>query len=157
MEENNELILAEEENTAILGFDSQTNSRVKVETRSTIKDAKILFNLETKVDVMLNDIVGESIRVKDVLIRKYEKPLDNPIVNEETGEIEKEYETKVSCVLIDDSGKSYATGSKTFAFDMMKFLGQYGGAAMLDKGVDIKIIKKPIGEKGNKALSFELL
>ena len=40
---------------------------------------------------------------------------------------------------------------------MMKFLGQYGGASMLENGVDIKIIKKAVGEKGNKALSFELL
>ena len=154
--ENNELIKAEE-NTGILDFSNQSTSNVNVETHSSIKDPKVLFNLETNVDVKLNDIVGESIRVKDVLIRKYYKPLDNPIINEETGEIEKDTELKVSCVLIDENGKSYATGSKTFTFDMMKYLGQYGGASTLKDGVDIKIIKKAVGEKGNKALSFELL
>ena len=153
--ENNELIVKEE--NQILGFAVNTNSNVDVETHSSIKDPKKLFNLETNVDVMLNDIVGESIKVKDVLIRKYRKPLDEPIINAETGEIEKDTELKVSCVLIDDQGKSYATGSKTFTFDMMKFLGNYGGASLLENGVDIKIIKKPVGKNGNKALSFELL
>ena len=154
--ENNELI-KKEETAGILDFASTTNSKVNVETHSSIKDPKVLFNLETSVDVKLNDIVGESIKVKDVLIRKYYKPLEEPVINAETGEIEKDTELKVSCVLIDDQGKSYATGSKTFTFDMMKFLGQYGGASMLENGVDIKIIKKAVGEKGNKALSFELL
>ena len=154
--ENNELI-KKEETAGILDFASNTNSKVNVETHSSIKDPKVLFNLETSVDVKLNDIVGESIKVKDVLIRKYYKPLEEPVINAETGEIEKDTELKVSCVLIDDQGKSYATGSKTFTFDMMKFLGQYGGASMLENGVDIKIIKKAVGEKGNKALSFELL
>lgn len=153
--ENNELVV--KESAGILDFSSQSTSNVDVETHSSIKDPKVLFNLETNVDVMLNDIVGESIKVKDVLIRKYYKPLDEPIINAETGEIEKDRELKVSCVLIDEAGKSYATGSKTFTFDMMRFLGQYGGASMLEQGVDIKIIKKAVGEKGNKALSFELL
>ena len=153
--ENNELIVKEE--NQILGFSASTNSNVEVETHSSIQDPKKLFNLETNVDVMLNDIVGESIKVKDVLIRKYRKPLDEPIINADTGEIEKDTELKVSCVLIDDQGKSYATGSKTFTFDMMKFLGNYNGASLLEKGVDIKVIKKPVGKNGNKALSFELL
>lgn len=154
--ENNELIKAEE-NTGILDFSFSNTSNVDVETHSSITDPKKLFNLETNVDVMLNDIVGESIRVKDVLIRKYKKPLETPVINEETGEIEKEFEYSASCVLIDEQGKSYATGSKTFTFDMMKFLGQYGGASLLNEGVNIKIIKKPVGKNGNKALSFELL
>lgn len=153
--ENNELIT--KESVGILDFSISNTSNVDVETHSSITDPKKLFNLETNVDVMLNDIVGESIRVKDVLIRKYKKPLETPVINEETGEIEKEYEVTTSCVLIDEQGKSYATGSKTFTFDMMKFLGQYGGATLLNDGVDIKIIKKPVGKNGNKALSFELL
>jgi hypothetical protein len=155
--ENNELMAVE--NNAILDFSTQTSSNTSIETHSTIKDPKVLFNLETSVDVMLNDIVGEQIRVKDVVIRKYFKPMEKPEVDPETGEVIKDTEMSVSCVLIDESGKSYATGSKTFAFDMMKYLGQYGGVAFLENGagIDIRIIKKPVGEKGNKALSFELI
>ena len=155
--ENNELEVVKQNENAVLDFNATSNSRVKVETRSTIKDSKTLFNLETTGKTMLNDIVGESIRVKDVLIRTFEKPLEQPVIDEETGEIIKESERTVSCILIDESGKQYATGSKTFTFDMMKYLGQYGGASNLKDGVDIKIIKKSVGKNGNKALSFELL
>lgn len=144
-----------EESKGILDFNFSGNTNV--ETYSNIKDKKKLFNLEDKVDVMLNDIVGESIRVKEVLLRKYRKPLEQPIIDEETGEIIKDSELKISLVLIDDKGKSYATGSKTFAFKMQKLLGDYGGAEDLEKGIDIKIIKVPAGKGGNKALSFELL
>lgn len=144
-----------EESKGILDFNYSGNTNV--ETYSNIKDKKKLFNLEDKVDIMLNDIVGESIRVKEVLLRKYRKPLEEPIIDEETGEIVKDSELKISLVLIDDNGKSYATGSKTFAFKMQKLLGEYGGVADLEKGIDIKIIKVPAGKGGNKALSFELL
>lgn len=152
--ENTELQV--QENKGILDFGA-TESNVKVETFSNIKDKKILFNLDSHVDTMLNECVGECIRVKEVLVKKFHKPLEQPIVDEVTGEIIKDEELSVSCVLIDEAGKSYATGSKTFTFDMLKLLGQYGGAKDLENGIDIKIIKKPVGEKGNKALSFELL
>lgn len=156
--ENNELQVAENVNNGILDFGNYGNqSNVNVETFSNIKDKKVLFNLESHVDQMLNDCVGEAIRVKKVLIRKFYKPLKEPIVDEETGEILKDTELKVSCIIIDEQGKSYATGSKTFTFDMMKLLGQYGGAEDLEAGIDIKVVKVAVGEKGNKALSFELL
>lgn len=155
--DNNEMTVTNE-NKGILDFGNYGNAGdVKVETYSNIKDKKVLFNLESHVDQMLNDCVGESIRIKEVLVRKFYKPLEEPVIDSETGEIVKDTELKVSCIVIDEQGKSYATGSKTFTFDMLKLLGQYGGAEDLEKGIDIKIVKVPVGEKGNKALSFELL
>ena len=154
VEEVQDLTVANEKK-GVLDFNYSGN--VNVETYSNIKDKKLLFNLEDKVDVKLNDIVGESIRVTKVLLRKYYKPLEEPVIDEETGEIIKDTELKISLILIDDKGKSYATGSKGFAFKMQKLLGQYGGEADLEKGIDIKIINVP-AKKGNfKALSFELL
>lgn len=153
--ENKDLAVVEENKGGILDFANSGN--VDVKTYSNIKDKKLLFNLESKVDVMLNDIVGETIRVKQVLLREYYKPLAEPIVDEETGEIVKDTELKLSLVLIDDVGKSYATGSKSFAFKMKKLLGQYGGAEDLEKGIDIKITKVASGKSGNKSLSFELV
>lgn len=155
MDSENKELVVQEEKGGILDFNYSGNAQV--ETYSNIKDKKLLFNLEDKVDVMLNDIVGESIRVKNVLLREYRKPLEEPVVDEETGEIIKDSELKISLVLVDDLGKSYATGSKTFAFKMKKLLGQYGGVKDLENGIDIKIIKVPAGKGGNKALSFELL
>ncbi len=156
MEDNKELAVVKE--NGIMDFTQiHNNSNTEVQTFSNIKDKKKLFNLESHVDQMLVDCVGEMIRVKEILIRKFYKPLENPVVDEETGEILKATEVKVSCVLIDDSGKSYATGSKTFVFNMLKLLGDYSGYTMLDEGIDIRILKVPTPNSSNKALSFELV
>lgn len=158
MEEEQKSMITKEENSQIMDFTQvHKASNTEVQTFSNIKDKKKLFNLESHVDCMLNDCVGEMIRVKEVLIRKYYKPLENPILDEETGEIVKDTELKTSCVLIDDNNKSYATGSKTFVFNMLKLLGDYEGYTELDNGIEIRIIKVPITNSPNKALSFELV
>lgn len=156
--ENKEMIIAKDEEKGIKSFSSiGNNSSTMCETYSNIDDPKLLFNLETHVDQKLNDCVGESIKVKKVLLKEFYKPMEKPIVDEETGEIIQDVEKTVSCILIDETGKSYATGSKTFANNLKKFLGYYHGEAQLEEGVDMKIIKVEVGEKGNKALSFEIL
>ena len=97
------------------------------------------------------------IRVKEVLIKRYEKPMKEPIVDEETGEIIKDVEFTMSCVLVDDNNVSYATGSKTFTIQMLKLLQLRGKKGLTNEPFEIKIIKKKIPNSGNKALSFELV
>ena len=133
------------------------NSSTKTQVFTNITDRKKLFNLENKVDEMLNDCVDEMIRVKDVLIKTYEKPMKEPIFDEETGEILKDKEYSMSCVIVDDNGKSYATGSKMFTMQLMRFLQMEEQLGEKPETFDIKIIKKKVGENGNKALSFELV
>ncbi len=155
MEENKELMI--NESKGIRSFeDYNSNSNTNVETLSNIKDSKKIFNLGVSVDCKINDCIGEKIRVKEVLIRRYTKPLAEAIVNEETGEV-KDYETSVSCVLVDDNGKSYATGSKTFTYNLINYLTTCGGASILETaGIEIQIINVTT-PNGNKALSFKLL
>lgn len=160
--ENNEqevqMVAKEENNYQVMGFDElgrKTNTKTEVITN--IKDSKKLFNLENNVDTLLNDCEGETIRVKEVLIKRYEKPLKEPIINEDTGEVLKDKEISMSCVIVDDEGKSYATGSKVFAIQLMRYLKVYAKSENAGQAFDIKIIKKKYGEKGNKALSFELV
>ena len=133
------------------------NSTTKTQVFTNITDRKKLFNLENKVDEMLNDCVDEMIRVKDVLIKTYEKPMKEPIFDEETGEILKDKEYSMSCVIVDDNGKSYATGSKMFTMQLMRYLQMEEQLGEKPETFDIKIIKKKVGENGNKALSFELV
>lgn len=133
------------------------NTDTKTEVFTNITDNKKLFNLENRVDYLLNDCEGEIIRVKDILIKRYEKPLDTPLINEETGEIIKDKEITMSCVLVDDEGKSYATGSKVFTIQLMNYLQNRENYGIKEETFDIKIIRKKVGEKGNKALSFELV
>lgn len=161
MEENEkttELAVANNDNYVVTGFEGLGgNSNTKTQVITNITDEKQLFNLGNKVDVMLNDCEGETIRVKKVLIKRYEKPLDPPQIDEETGEIMKDKEITMSCVLVDDDGKSYATGSKVFTIDLMRYLQIKANSGRQNESFDIKIIKKKVGDRGNKALSFELV
>lgn len=161
MENNNEEIkdlTVAEDNYQIMDFGGiGRNTNTKTEVFTNITDEKKLFNLENNVDNLLNDCEGELIRVKDVLIKRYEKPLKNPIFDEETGEIIKDKEISMSCVLVDDNNISYATGSKTFIIQLMRYLQIMGRKGKQNEEFEIKITKKKVGEKGNKALSFELI
>lgn len=158
MEENKELAVANEENYQIIGFDGLGgNTNTKTEVITNITDEKKMFNLENKVDELLNDCEGELIRVKEVLIKRYEKPMKEPIVDETTGEIIKDTEISMSCVIVDDNDKSYATGSKTFTIQLMKLLQMRSRLGKNNETFEIKIIKKKIPNTGNKALSFELV
>lgn len=139
--------------TIIKGFgELQQKSNTQCDIFTNIGDRKKIFNLENHVDTLLNDCEGELIRVKEVLIKRYTKPLKEPIINEETGEIVKEVEYSMSCVLVDDNNKSYATGSKVFTIQMMRYLQMFG----LLEPVEIKIVKNK-QESGNKTLGFELV
>lgn len=151
----NQLIEVEENVKDLSSF--RKNGNVNVGTFTNVEDKKELFNLQSHVDFILNDCVGEKIRIKKVLVRTFDKPMKEPIVDEETGEVLKEIERSVSCVLIDDSGKSYATGSKTFTYNLMNYLSDFDGASELETtGINIEIIKVPT-PTGNKALSFKLI
>ena len=128
------------------------STQTKAEVFTNITDNKRIFNLETKVDGLLNDYENELIRVKEVLIKRYEKPMKEPLIDEETGEIIKDKEYSMCCILIDTEGKSYATGSKVFTIQMMRYIQMFG----LNEPVEIKIIKTK-QESGNKTLGFELV
>lgn len=160
MEENQENLKNEEEVkeetaiTTVQGFDALSkSSNTKADIFTNITDKKKLFNLDGHVDTLLNDCEGELIRVKEVLIKRYEKPLKEPIIDEETGEVLKDKEYTMACVLVDDTNKSYATGSKTFTIRMMRYLQMCG---ISEEGFEIKIVKTK-QSSGNKALSFELV
>lgn len=158
LENTEEKNLQVNKGTAIDFGNYYSGQRELPEQITNIKDEKKLFNLDSGVDCKLNDCEGESIRVKEILIRRYHKQLENPIVNEETGEVI-DTETKVSTILIDDNEKSYATGSKLFTFRLIRYLSECGGSEKLEKEghIDIKIVKTKYGDKGNKALNFELI
>ena len=154
----NELVVKEENNYQLSDFSGlgrETNTNTHVFTNIT--DEKKLFNLENNVDYLLNDCEGETIRVKEVLIKRYEKPLKEPIIDEQTGEILKDHEITMSCVLVDDNNNSYATGSKVFTIQLMRYLQMRERMNKKEETFDIKITKKKYGSNGNKALSFELV
>lgn len=133
----------------------EQTGRSKTNVFTTITDPKVIFNLENTTDYKINDCKGEIIRVKDILIKVIETPLAEPEVNEETGETrDKEY--KKVCILIDDQGKSYVTGSKMFTNQMMRYISLFG-IKVIEDGLEIKIVEKSVRNSNNKALGFELV
>lgn len=157
MEDKNETIIPdenvkEENGLVIKGFDTlQKRTSTKTDIFTNITDQKKIFNLESKVDNLLNDFEGSTIEVKEVLIKRFEKPMKEPEVNE-NGEIIKDTEIKMSCILIDTNNVSYATGSKVFTIQMMRYLEMFG----IKDSFLIKITKNK-QESGNKTLGFELV
>ena len=140
--------------TTVQDFGALSKStNTKAEMFTNITDQKKIFNLDSHVDNLINDCEGELIRVKEVLIKRYEKPMKEPIFDDETGEIIKDKEISMACILIDDNNKSYATGSKVFTIQMMRYLQMFG---INEEGFEIKIVKNKT-EKGNKSLGFELV
>lgn len=134
----------------------QTQTDTITNIFTNIKDRKKIFNLNSNVDQLLNDCVGEMIRVKEVLIKRYLKPMKEPVVDEVTGEILKDKEMTMSVVIVDDGGKSYATGSKVFGIQLMQYLQMFASKEGFEP-FEIKIIKKQVKGSSNKALSFELV
>lgn len=128
--------------------------RSKTNVFTTITDSKVIFNLENTCDYKINDCKGETIRVKDVLIKVIESPLDEPYEDEAGNIIDKEY--KKVCILIDDIGMSYVTGSKMFTNQMMRYIGMFG-INSIKEGLEIKIIEKSVRNSNNKSLGFELV
>ena len=156
MEENNEVLetneVKEENGLVIKGFDTlQKRTSTKTDIFTNITDQKKIFNLESKVDNLLNDFEGSTIEVKEVLIKRFEKPMKEPEVDE-NGEIIKDTEITMSCILIDTNNVSYATGSKVFTIQMMRYLEMFG----IKDSFLIKITKNK-QESGNKTLGFELV
>lgn len=154
LEENENVEVEETGLSTIQGFGALgKRTETKCNIYTNITDQKKIFNLDSKVDNLLNDCEGKLIRVKEVLIKRYEKPMKEPVLDDETGEILKDKEITMACILIDDNEKSYATGSKVFTIQMMRYLDMFG---LNNEGFEIKIVKNKT-EKGNKALGFELV
>lgn len=156
--EEKDLILKEDEgNYVVSGFDALGRKTLtNTEVFTNITDEKKIYNLGNNVDTMINDCENEKIRVKEALIKRYTKPMKEPVIDEETGEILKDTEYSFSCVIVDDNNKSYATGSKMFTIQLMQLLQMREATGKGNEPFDIKIIKKKVAS-GNKALSFELL
>ena len=68
-------------------------------------------------------------------------------------EILKDKEISMSCILIDKNDVSYATGSKVFTIQMMRYIEMFG---IKEDGFLIKIVKNK-QSSGNKTLGFELV
>lgn len=156
--ETKEMVVSENVNSIMDFSEMRNHTSTQSEIYTNIKDKKKLFNIGNKVDFLLNDCEGELIRVKGVVCKIYRKPMKEPVIDEETGEILKDIEVTMSTVLVDSEGHSYATGSKMFGIQLMRYIQDFGMEDIESKdGLTIKIIRKEVNGGKNKALAFELV
>lgn len=115
-------------------------------TAESEKEKKELFNALESCDVLLNDIVGTTIEIKDIYVEEKE------VADSETGEIKTKYRT----ILFDVGGKTYATGSYGIYNVLKKIVGIYGLPTTWEKPLKVKVAKRPIGN-GKSSLTLTLV
>lgn len=152
-EPSQELVTAQT-NEITSNFTGFTGNIARPEILTNITDKKQIFNLGKHVDKKLNDCVGQEITIDKILIKKYQKPLEQPIIDEVTGEILADTKTSMSIVIVDKDGVSYATGSKTFGYALISAIADFGDEM---NGLKIRIIKTLRSGNQNKSLDFELV
>lgn len=116
---------------------------------TTVEERKTVYNALEKCDVLLNDIVGTEINVKDFYIEERQKTEEN----EETGEVKNV--TKYRTILFDTEGKTYATGSYG-VYNALRRICLVYGEPTWDDGVLVRVEKKPIGN-GKSQLTLVLV
>ena len=110
------------------------------------EEKKELFNALESCDVLLNDIVGTEIEIKDIYVE------EKQVVDDETGEVKTKYRT----IIFDSEGKTYATGSYGIYNVLKKIIGIYGLPTDWEKTLKVKVIKRPIGN-GKSSLTLTLV
>lgn len=149
----------EKKELALLKSEGTTDSGTEIMTQTTLQDKKEIFNIENgECDIKLNDIVGQEITVTNIFMKRIISNLkdDEIEINEQTGEVLNDKKVSVVTILIDKDGKRYVTASKIFAISIFNLIRTFG-IEDIQKGIDIKIIKKSVTNSPNKALGFELL
>lgn len=111
----------------------------------TEKEKKELFNALESCDALLNDCVGQEIKIKDMYVEEKQ-------VIDETGEIKTKYRT----ILFDENGQTYATGSYGIYNVLKKIVQIYGLPESWEKPLKVKVAKRPIGN-GKQSLTLTLM
>ena len=112
----------------------------------TEKEKKELFNALESCDALLNDCVGQEIKIKDIYVE------EKQVMDDESGEIKTKYRT----ILFDENGQTYATGSYGIYNILKKIVQIYGLPESWEKPLLVKVAKRPIGN-GKQSLTLTLM
>lgn len=107
---------------------------------NTDEDRKKLYNLLGNCDFRIADKLNTEIALKDVLIQKFNN------VDDETGTIEEKYRV----ILIDEDGKTYASGSKGLYRSLGQLLAIMGEPATWSEPIKIKVVETNLRNNAGK-------
>ena len=144
--ENNQIIKTEENQENSLLVNPNNRVYCSFKPKST-EERKKLFNSLESCDIILNDIVGQKITVKDVYIQEYSR------TDKETGE---KMSNGHRTIIFDDKGKTYVTISNYFFVTMAKLFNSVGTPDTWNEPMVIEITKRET-KSGGKALGFKLV
>ncbi len=116
---------------------------------NTIEEKKKVYNALEQCDVLINDIVGSEINIKDFYIEKRQREE----VDETTGEVKQI--VKYRTIIFDKDGKTYATGSYGI-YNALRRICMVIGEPTYDEDVIVKVAKKPMGN-GKSQLTLVLV
>ena len=139
----NELVIFNPENTN----EREMYTTVDLST----EDARVdLFNATESADILLNDIVGQTLTINNIYIEK------NPVkeIDDETGEVTFNG-VKYRTILFDTDGRTYATGSYGVYNSVRKMIDLLG-INIINKGIKVEVIKVPTKD-GKQKLSLKLV
>ena len=112
----------------------------------TETEKKELFNALESCDALLNNCVGQEIKIKDMYVE------EKQVIDDETGEVKTKYRT----ILFDENGQTYATGSYGIYNVLNKIVQIYGLPENWEKPLKVKVAKRPIGN-GKQSLTLTLM
>ena len=134
-----------EENTNLTLFEGrQLKSYCSINPK-TEEEKKQLFNALEQCDILLNDIVGQDIMIKDIFCEERE------YTDEETGELKTKYRT----IIFDETGKTYATAAYGIYNVLNKIIAIYGLPENWSKPLSVKVIKRQT-KNGKSTLTLTL-
>lgn len=140
----NEMVVSEKEEVALFG--EIQNKIYCSKTAETPKDKKELFNALESCDVLLNDCVGQEIKIKDIYCE------EKNVLDDETGELKTKYRT----IIFDENGQTYATGSYGIYNVLKKLIAIYGLPTNWEEPMKVKVAKRPIKD-GKQSLTLTLI
>lgn len=134
-------------NNELTVFNKTQNSNIYCSIVAKDNDEKKkLFNALENCDLLLNDCVGQKIKIKDLYIEGYANE------DEESGEVKTKYRT----IIFDEDGQTYATGSYGIYNILNKIVAIYGLPNTWAEPVEVEVIKKPTKD-GKQSLSLKLV
>lgn len=103
-----------------------------------------LFNALEQCDVRLADCKGQTIKIKDIFVQKYDK------------EINGEVKTKFRTIIFDKDGKTYVTASYGIYNSIAKIMSAFGEPNTWEKPLAVEVVERPLGD-GRNALGLKLV
>lgn len=101
----------------------------------SVEEGKILYNALEKCDILLSEMVGKTIKIKDLYIEKKD------VLDDEKGEVKSKYRT----IIFDTDGKTYATGSYGIYNSLVKMCTIFG-APTWEEGIEVLVDKRKISD-----------